>query len=80
MPSQFDKEASPEQLAALSDDDIDTSDIPDLDESFWERAKLLRPSFIAELEAAIEVGLKSGPSEPMEPMSVLIARFRETLK
>jgi hypothetical protein len=80
MPRQFDKEASPEQLAALSDDDIDTSDTPDVDERFWDGAKLLRPSFIAELEAAIEVGLKSGPSEPMEPMSVLIARFRKNLK
>jgi hypothetical protein len=80
MPRQFDKEASPEQLAALSDDDIDTIDIPDLDERFWERAKLDQPSFIAELEAAIDVGLKSGPSEPMEPMSVLIARFRKNLK
>ena len=38
---------SPERLKALqeiSDEDIDTSDIPELDYTFWEKAKLVEPS------------------------------------
>ena len=33
-----------ERLDAMSDDDIDYSDIPPLDDSFWENAKLIIPS------------------------------------
>jgi hypothetical protein len=34
---------SPEQLAALADGDIDCSDIPELDDTFWKNAKLIEP-------------------------------------
>jgi uncharacterized protein (DUF4415 family) len=32
-----------EELAALPDDEIDTSDIPELDEEFWQKAVLILP-------------------------------------
>ena len=31
------------ELAALSDDDIDTSDIPELDDEFWKNARVRFP-------------------------------------
>lgn len=31
------------ELAAMSDEDIDTSDIPELDEEFWENARVRFP-------------------------------------
>ena len=31
------------ELEAIKDEDIDYSDIPELDESFWQRAKLQMP-------------------------------------
>ena len=34
---------SVEELAALSDEDIDYSDIPELDEDFWKNAKVVPP-------------------------------------
>jgi uncharacterized protein (DUF4415 family) len=34
---------SPEQLAAMPDSDIDYSDIPELDETFWKDATLIEP-------------------------------------
>ncbi len=34
---------SPEQLAAMPDSDIDYSDIPELDETFWKNATLIEP-------------------------------------
>lgn len=34
---------SPEKLAAMPDSDIDYSDIPELDETFWKNATLIEP-------------------------------------
>ena len=41
MSQRYDKELSPEELAALADQDIDTSDIPELDDGFWSKAELV---------------------------------------
>lgn len=43
MTKQYNKPLTPDELAARADDEIDTSDIPELDESFWERAKISPP-------------------------------------
>lgn len=43
MKKRYDKELSIEELAALPDDQIDTSDIPELDEEFWKRAHVVEP-------------------------------------
>jgi uncharacterized protein (DUF4415 family) len=32
-----------EEITNISDEAIDTSDIPELDEHFWETAKMLKP-------------------------------------
>ena len=34
---------TPEEIAKVKDEDIDFSDIPELDEGFWERAELVEP-------------------------------------
>lgn len=44
MNKRYDHELSLDQLAALPDDQIDRSDIPELDEDFFARAKLTKPS------------------------------------
>ncbi|MBZ9789495.1 hypothetical protein K9B32_05025 [Rhizobium sp. 3T7] len=41
MKTNYKKELSVEELAALRDEDI--SDIPELDESFWREARLAEP-------------------------------------
>ncbi len=43
MKKKFDRELSLEELAARPDDEIDYSDIPELDESFWKSAELVMP-------------------------------------
>lgn len=43
MQKRFDKELSLEELANLDDDAIDTSDIPELDENFWQNAVIVEP-------------------------------------
>ena len=34
---------TPEQIAAVKDESIDFSDIPELDEEFWDRAEVVKP-------------------------------------
>ena len=41
--SKFDKALTPKQIAALKDDDVDFSDIPELDRDFWDNAEVVQP-------------------------------------
>lgn len=43
MTTLYEKPLSPKELVQVKDEDIDTSDIPELDESFWANAKLSPP-------------------------------------
>ena len=41
--AKHNKPLTPEQIAEIEDEDIDFSDIPELDESFWEKAEIVEP-------------------------------------
>ena len=41
--SAHDRPLSLDQIAAVKDEDIDFSDVPELDENFWIRAELIEP-------------------------------------
>lgn len=43
MDPRYDRELTAAELAALPDEDIDLSDIPELDEAFWTNAVVVRP-------------------------------------
>lgn len=43
MKQNYSEALSLEALAALRDEDIDTSDIPERDEAFWRNARLVEP-------------------------------------
>ena len=43
MPKQYDQPLSVNELSALDDHEIDFSEIPELDETFWKNAKLVLP-------------------------------------
>ncbi|MCL6707826.1 BrnA antitoxin family protein [Pseudomonas sp. R2.Fl] len=43
MPKRYSKELPLEELARLNDDQIDTSDIPELDDDFWDKAVIVEP-------------------------------------
>ena len=43
MKKKYKKPLTAKELAIRSDSDIDTSDIPELDEGFWKNAKLIAP-------------------------------------
>ncbi|MDE0152823.1 MAG: hypothetical protein OXN23_03000 [Gammaproteobacteria bacterium] len=39
--AKHNKPLTPEQIAEIEDEDIDFSDIPELDEFFWEKAEIV---------------------------------------
>ena len=41
--TKHDKPLTPTQIAAVKDQDIDFSDIPELDDEFWRNAELVEP-------------------------------------
>ncbi len=43
MSGRYDRPLTPEQIAAVEDESIDFSDIPELGEEFWDRAELVEP-------------------------------------
>ena len=42
--NRYDNPLTPEQIAATKDEDIDFSDIPELDEAFWRQAHPVEPN------------------------------------
>ncbi|MFY7960016.1 MAG: BrnA antitoxin family protein [Elsteraceae bacterium] len=43
MSKRYDKPMTAAEIAAVTDDQIDFSDIPELDEAFWANARLVEP-------------------------------------
>lgn len=43
MNKRYDKPMTPAQIAALKDEDVDFSDIPKLDKTFWDNARVTGP-------------------------------------
>lgn len=54
MTKRYEKELTPAQLAALTDDEIDTSDIPELGEEFWKSAQLIEPEGTAQVTLRVK--------------------------
>ena len=43
MSGRYDSPLAPEQIVTVKDEDIDFSDIPELEEDFWKLAELVEP-------------------------------------
>ena len=43
MSKRYDRELSPEELTRMPDSEIDFSDIPELAEAFWSKARVVYP-------------------------------------
>ncbi|MYD43287.1 MAG: BrnA antitoxin family protein [Gammaproteobacteria bacterium] len=41
--TKYDRPLSPSEIKSIRDEDIDFSDIPELDETFWQNAELVKP-------------------------------------
>ena len=54
-PLTVEERAMLERVAAMRDEDIDTSDIPEADDAFWERAR--RPPFVRPVKQQLTLRL-----------------------
>ena len=75
---RYNKELTAKELAALSDDEIDFSDIPELDETFWKNAKVFEPKPKKAIslridEDVLEFFKKDGPGYQTRMLAVLKA-------
>ena len=52
--NRYDSPLTPEQIAAIKDEDIDFSDIPELDETFWRQARLVEPDLTEQVTMRIK--------------------------
>ena len=52
--SECDKPLTPQQIAATKDENIDFSDIPELDETFWQRAELIEPDLTEQITLRVK--------------------------
>ncbi|MCT8266651.1 BrnA antitoxin family protein [Afifella sp. JA880] len=55
MNKRYDKELTLEELAAIRDEDIDYSDIPELGEWFWKNAKIVYPDSRAKKQLTLRL-------------------------
>ena len=52
--SECDKPLTLQQIAATKDEDIDFSDIPELYETFWQRAELIEPDLTEQITLRVK--------------------------
>ncbi len=64
MKREYSAPLTARQLANLADEDIDVSDIPELDGSFWENAKLVKPKLVRQEERRVARGKSYQPTGP----------------
>ena len=50
----YDKPLTPAQIADIEDEHIDFSDIPELDDTFWQQAELVAPDLTEEITLRVK--------------------------
>ncbi|MGV1985238.1 BrnA antitoxin family protein [Agrobacterium sp. 22-221-1] len=85
MTKKYEKELSLEELAALPDEKINYSDIPELDERFWANAKLVEPEGTQQItlrvkKSVVEAYKSTGKGYQTRMNAVLESYARTLLK
>ena len=52
--SEYDRPLTPSQIAATKDENIDFSEIPELDETFWRQAELIEPDLTEQVTIRVK--------------------------
>ena len=52
--NKYDRALTPAEIAATKDESIDFSDIAELDEAFWQRAKLVEPDLTEQITLRVK--------------------------
>ena len=84
MKKRYQKELSPEELAAIADEAIDYSDIPALDEHFWANARLVMPETTQQITLRVKTSVldayRSTGKGYQTRMNTVLESFARTLK
>ena len=54
MMSEHDRPRTPAEIAATKDENIDFSEIPELDDNFWQQAELVEPDLTEQITLRVE--------------------------
>lgn len=52
--SEYDRPLTPAEIAATKDENIDFSEIPELDDNFWRRAELVEPDLTEQITLRVK--------------------------
>lgn len=80
---KYRKELSPEELSALPDSEIDTSDIAELDEAFWKNAELVEPATTAislRIKTPVLNAFKATGKGYQKRMNAVLEAYARTLR
>jgi uncharacterized protein (DUF4415 family) len=84
MKMRYKKELSIEELAALKNEDIDFSDIPELDDEFWKNAVLVMPEKTEQItlrvKASVLEAYKATGKGYQTRMNSVLESYARTLK
>ncbi len=77
MKRVYQKELTPEEIAALPDEAIDTSDIPELNEEFWKNARAVYVTVREKRMVAVRVFTKRIRKTPRREIEIALRRAQE---
>ncbi len=76
--NRYDKPLTPAQIADTKDESIDFSDIPELDDTFWQRAELVDPDLTEEITLHVKRSVLSHFKAPGKGYQTRINRVLES--
>ena len=76
--STFEHALEPDQIRRLKDEDIDFSEIPELDETFWREARLVEPDRTEQISLRIRRSVLQWFKRPGKGYQTRINRVLET--
>ncbi len=55
--SNFERALQPQEIAQIRDEDLDFSEIPELDEAFWKEAELVEPDRTEQISLRVKLSV-----------------------
>jgi uncharacterized protein (DUF4415 family) len=83
MNKRYDREMTETELAAIADEEIDSSDIPEFGDDFWQKAELVQPdptqTVTLEVKSSVLDAFRSEGGEYRARMSTVLESYARAL-
>lgn len=76
--NEYDKPLTPARIADTGDENIDFSDIPELDDTFWQEAELVEPDLTEEITLRVKQSVLAHFKAPGKGYETRINRVLES--